>query len=142
MLLLLAAGTAYIGSTACVPCHEAIFRSYGRTGMARSSGAVTGEGPGGSVKHSPSSMVYRVGSRGRELFFDYSSLTDARVNGSQKLAAFFGSGAGGRSYLFKIENWWFLAPVSYYAQRGSWDVSPGYEADQRMHYNRRVTEAC
>jgi predicted CxxxxCH...CXXCH cytochrome family protein len=87
-------------------------------------------------------MVYRVGSRGGMLFFDYSSLTDVRVTGSRNLTAFIGSGSIGRSYLFQIENWWFLAPVSYYSQRSEWGVSPGYEPDQRMHYNRRVTEAC
>ena len=142
MLLLVAAGAAYIGSTACIACHEAIFRSYSRTGMARSSGITSGDVPGGSVRHAPSSMAYRIGSRRGELFFDYSSITDARVKGRQKIAAFIGSGGVGRSYLFKIDNWWFLAPVSYYSQRNAWGVSPGYEPDQRMHYNRRVTEAC
>src|SRR5215475_1796080 len=142
MLLLLAAATAYVGSRACAPCHKALYQTYFKTGMARSSGDIGGELPEGTVRHAASSMVYRMGSRTGAPYFEYSSLTDARVNGRQAIGAFIGSGTTGRSYLFRIEDWWFLAPVSYYSQRGSWDISPGYEADRSMHFSRRVTESC
>ena len=85
MLLLLAVGAAYIGSSACAPCHAAVFRSYSRTAMARSSGLVSADIPEGTVRHALSSMVYRVGSRGGMAFFQYSSLTDAPLNGRQQI---------------------------------------------------------
>ena len=142
MLLLLLAGTGLVGSRACAPCHEALFRSYFETPMARSSGLAGRDVREGVVKHVTSSMSYRIDSQEGRPFFRYSSLVDASLSGRQQLLAFIGSGVIGRSFLFAIDRWWFLAPVSYYAQKGAWDVSPGYEEDRRMLLSRRVTESC
>jgi hypothetical protein len=140
MLLLLLAGSGYVGSAACTPCHAAISRSYSQTAMARTSGVIQTEIPTGVVHHLPSGMSYRIESRNQSAFFEYSSSADAPMPGRQQIHAYIGSGVVGRSYLFQIEGWWFLAPVAYYSQKGAWDVSPGYEPDRQMHFSRRVTE--
>src|SRR6266516_4800623 len=115
MLLLLAVGTAYVGSGACSSCHPAQFRNYSKTGMSRSSGQIRTEHPKGTLRHAPSSMVYAINLRAGLPFLEYSRGADKRLNGHQEIVAFIGSGAIGQSYLFKVEDRWFLAPVSYYS---------------------------
>lgn len=110
--------------------------------MARSTGPAERDLPAGSVRHAPSGMAYRLGVEGGAPYFEYSNLSGSGLSGRQPLRAFIGSGAVGRSYLFSVDGWWFLAPVSYYSQRLAWDMSPGYEPDPRMHFSRRVTESC
>ena len=117
-------------------------RRYRQSPMARSSGLIQGEISLGLVRHAASSMTYRVSRDAGLPQFQYRSSADERIAGKQELRAFIGSGGIGRSYLFRVEDWWFLAPVSYYSQRAAWDMSPGYEPDQRMHFSRRVTESC
>jgi hypothetical protein len=142
MLFLLFIGGGYVGSEACAPCHAAIVRQYGNTPMARSTGLAGREVPSGSVTHPPSSMSYEIAIENGVPQFQYIGRANSRLSGQQEFRAFIGSGVIGRSYLFRIEDWWFLAPVSYYSQRGAWDISPGYEPDRRMHFARRVTENC
>jgi hypothetical protein len=142
MLLLLLLGSGYVGSQACAPCHAEIVRRFRETPMARSSGLSGPEVPSGVVTHAPSSMSYRILVERGFPALHYTGKGDVRPSGSQPLPAYIGSGAVGRSYLFRIEGWWFLAPVSYYSQRDAWGIAPGYEQDRRMHFSRRVTENC
>src|SRR5271155_3986692 len=48
------------GSEVCATCHREIAEAYQKTGMARSSGAVTGIEIEGSFAHKPSGVEYRT----------------------------------------------------------------------------------
>jgi len=64
------------------------------------------------------------------------------VEGERPLGYFIGSGRVGRSYLFQSDGFLFEAPVSWYASRSLWDVSPGYRNDSTVNLTRPVEPAC
>ena len=127
-LLLLTLAQAFTGNRSCAPCHQAIFESYQRTPMAQSSGAVQGDVPPGSFRHAASGTEFRVDARG--------------ASASRELTYFIGSGAAGRSYLYALDGFLFQAPITWYAQKNRWDMSPGYEADAHPLWNRAVNPKC
>lgn len=132
MILLLAAQLTYVGSQACAPCHQAIHRAYLQTPMARSSGAVTTDLPPGQFRHQASGVTYRIS--GKTIGFG--------AGRSRGVDYYIGSGAAGRSYLFQENGFLFQAPVTWYAARGQWDVSPGQETSARTLWNRPIEPNC
>jgi hypothetical protein len=48
----------------------------------------------------------------------------------------------GRSYGFAVDRYLYQAPVGYYANRGLWDMAPGYENDREPDLNRPITAEC
>ena len=104
--------------------------------MARSSGRVK-DAPGGEFLHARSGVRYRVNQNG----FEFRRATD-RLEGRRRLDFFIGSGAAGRSYLYQKDGFLFQAPVSWFAQPRRWDVSPGFERDERMNLTRPIEKEC
>jgi len=47
----------------------------------------------------------------------------------------------GRSYLYSVDGYLYQAPVSFYAQRNLWDISPGYEPDRELPI-RPIETSC
>ncbi|MBL8214792.1 MAG: tetratricopeptide repeat protein [Bryobacterales bacterium] len=121
----------YIGSAACRPCHEQIAAAYQATPMAQSSGTLTTDLPPGEVNHKPSHTRYRI--EGRAVHFS---------SESRPLRYFIGSLAQGRSFLFESAGFLFLAPVTWYAERARWDMSPGFEQARLNLWNRPIEPNC
>ena len=128
MMLFLLAQAVFTGNQACAPCHKGIFESYQRTPMARSTGLVTGGVPPGTFRHAESATTYTITAEG--------------MAGGRKLNYFIGSGEAGRSYLYSLAGFLFQAPITWYSQKGRWDMSPGYEHDRDPLWNRAVTPNC
>jgi tetratricopeptide (TPR) repeat protein len=137
---------SYVGNQACAKCHEEISRNYERTPMARSSGAVGDDVVEGSFRHGPSGVSYRVARENGAAWLEYERRDAAtagdRLQGRRQLQYFIGSNAAGRSFLWMIDRFLFQAPVTWYAQSRRWDVSPGYEADREMRFNRPIEANC
>ena len=55
---------------------------------------------------------------------------------------YVGSGRTGRSYLANIRGYLFQSPVSFYAARGGWAMSPGYDDDPSADFTRPVELEC
>jgi hypothetical protein len=53
-----------------------------------------------------------------------------------------GSGTHARSFLVERGNRLYQAPVTYYTQIPSWDMSPGYDTENYVGFTRRVTADC
>ncbi len=151
LLLVAIAGSpvaAETGSAACAPCHAGIFERYMRTPMALSSGrTVSGRAverfDRDEFSHAATGVRYRVYRGVNKLSFDF-DLTDAglRIHGSRPLEYFIGSGTVGRSYLFSIGGFLYQAPVSYYAAKNGWDLSPGFQNYDHVQLTRPVEPAC
>jgi predicted CXXCH cytochrome family protein len=127
------------GSEVCATCHREIFEAYGKTGMARSSGAVAGIESEGSFAHKPSGVAYRVYRQDAAARFSFNV---AGVQGSRPLEYFIGSGAVGRSYLYSVDGFLYQAPVSWYASPAKWDLSPGYQQYDQLYLTRGVETVC
>ena len=132
--MLLAVAAVLVGSQACAPCHAAIAKSYQLTPMARSSGRVA------SIELSPA----RFRAAGHDYGVKEGKLTfEAAGNAvSIPMDFFIGSGAAGRSFLSTREGYLFELPVTWYARKGLWDASPGYEHETEVKLNRAVEPSC
>jgi hypothetical protein len=126
--MLLLAAAVFVGSQACRTCHTAISDSYARTPMAQSSGRVESF-PAASF--TAAGHRYRIS--GKQLIFD---------GGAVSFDYFVGSNSAGRSYIHEQDGYLFELPVTWYAQRKTWDASPGYEKDPEIRLTRPIELTC
>jgi hypothetical protein len=136
MILLLAWQALYVGNNACEPCHADIVRSYRQTPMAQSSGRTSGDLVPGTFRHADSGVEYRIHLEGIVEFWK------GPARRERTLDYFIGSGAAGRSYLYSRRGFLFEAPVTWYSQKSTWDISPGFESDRASRWNRAIEPSC
>src|SRR5262245_43436217 len=60
---------------------------------------------------------------------------------ARPVAFVFGSGSRGRSYLVHHDSALFQSPISWFAQKREWDLSPGFEKGNR-HFQRPIGTDC
>ncbi len=137
----------YIGSAACAECHPANHKSYLLTPHSRALSDVTpaGEPPDGSFTHKPSGRSYRVYRRDRQLRHEELLRTEdgkevARVD--LPVRYLIGSGHFCRTYLVEADGFLHESPVTWYASKNRWDVSPGYDFPQHWGFSRPVALGC
>jgi Flp pilus assembly protein TadD len=130
-----------VGNDACRPCHQAIYESYSRTAMARTSGPAFPPLEG-SFRHAPSGVSYRVYRDGPIARLTYDRAGGPPLHGTQELKYYVGSNTRGRTFLFEIEGFLYQAPINYYAVRNVWDMSPGYGTLRAMELNHPVDSTC
>jgi len=67
-----------------------------------------------------------------------------RANLSAVYTAAYSVGAGkvGYTNLIQVGSWLYQSPISYYAQPGPWDLSPGYESEDILDLDRPVLSGC
>ncbi len=142
----------YVAPEACARCHKTIAESYGRTGMARTFGAVKTASPfpelrRGEFQHKASrqsfSMFIRDGAaflRRHQVGFDggVSNVVEHRID------YWFGSGDHARSYVSRtVAGDLIELPVTWYAEQGGrWGMSPGYDWAGHPGFSRKITYRC
>src|SRR5262245_802672 len=97
------------------------------------------------LDHGLSGARYRITRDVEGLILEFrrrDSGSGREIQGRRRLDYYIGSGAVGRSYAFLRDGFLFQAPVSYYSTTSRWDVSPGYEARDRLHLSRAVGPEC
>jgi hypothetical protein len=130
-----------VGNDACRPCHEAIYDSYSRTAMARTSGPAFPPLEG-SFRHARSGVSYRIYREGQTARLSYERGGGRPLRGTQELRYYVGSNTRGRTFLFDIDGFLYQAPINYYAARNVWDMSPGYATLESMELNHPVDSTC
>jgi hypothetical protein len=136
MILMLAALPAlFVGNQACARCHAEIVRAYSGTGMAHSSGKVSGVTPG-RLRHEASGVSYEIDAAG------WVRLSKGSTRAARKLDYFIGSGTAGQSFAAVHDGFLFEAPLTWYAQSRRWDASPGYEGDRVSRWSRPIEPSC
>jgi hypothetical protein len=142
-------GVKYVGDAACAACHADIAETYKNSAMGRSLQPIAAVAAG---------QRYGPGTNNPFDFLGYRFLVEReadRVRHRQTrpgpggaVAMDFaldvhyaiGSGARGRSYLTDRDGYLFQTPISWFAEKGVWDASPGFGAD--LLPGRPVREAC
>lgn len=143
-----AAGAEFAGSQACAPCHEAIYRSFMATAMARGSGRVgTGETKErfdrAEFRDSQGIFAYRIGQEAGRYFFDFEQQrTRQPITGRRRLEYFVGSGSHARSYLLNVNGFLYEAPVSYYSHPAAWKPTPGFASFDYPYLTRPILPGC
>jgi tetratricopeptide (TPR) repeat protein len=140
----------YVGDDACAGCHAAIARSYREHPMGRSLSPVPSATPlerFDERAHNPfraGALHYRIDNAAPH-FIHVETIRDARdqvvAERSAEVHFAVGSGRRGRSYLINQEGQLSISPVTWYPQKGLWDLSPGYERNN-LHFTRPVMPEC
>ena len=139
----------YVGSAACTSCHEEVAAKYAMHTMNHSMARVPdNQGvekveqfelrPGGRC-------VYKVEKTDQGWFHSELVLdADGEPIYEQQVPIHLaiGSGIRGRTYVTNRGGLLFQSPVSWFSQAGTWDLSPGYTADDPRRFDRRITTEC
>ncbi len=137
----------YVGDQACARCHAEIAETFARHPMGRSLGPLLAAdlpGDAGSRSFKAEGFDYEVLERDGKVWHvetkrDTQGEVLARTEG---LARFrLGSGRGGFAFLIEREGELYQSPISWYAQRKTWGLSPGYER-QNVHFDRPINGSC
>jgi hypothetical protein len=143
-------GVRYVGSKVCRACHSDIYEQYSRTDMGRSTslprriieqGWLTKPVDIFSAKHNRHYQIfakdwtvyqteYALDEKGNEVF-----------RHTEELQYVVGTGANGATPIIRRGNYLFQAPLSYYANKKAWDLSPNYEV-QDLGFSLPITADC
>ncbi len=134
----------------CRSCHADIYETFKETGMGRSlyaphEGNVIEDYAKRNVVHDPRrNLSYRMFTENGK-FYQEEFRLDA---GGQKVHSLVrevkyivGSGNHVRSYITELNGFVFELPVSWYAERKKWDLSPGFQK-RNLRFGRVILQEC
>lgn len=139
----------FVGSAVCSECHAAIAKTYASNPMAHSTEAALTATLREDYEKKTSfesdlGLQFRV-----ERTEDGITHHEFRKAGDDVVYDrgidvhwAIGSGKRGRSYAFESEGMLFQSPISWYSQRGIWDMSPGFAAEMPNRFDRRLLDGC
>jgi predicted CXXCH cytochrome family protein len=137
----------YVGSDSCQACHQSRTASFRRTGMGRSMAEVNAaeEPPDVVFDHAASKRRYQVTRQGaeswhRELLLEGG--TEEVVLSAYPVKYAVGSGRHGRTYLVEAEGFLVQSPVTWFASRQAWGMSPGYDRPHHQGFERAIDQSC
>ena len=145
-------GVAYVGDAACARCHREIALAYRSHPMGRSLAPVgsAGEGPPTTVAaglpFESKGLQYTVERRDGRMFHkatrrDAAGSMLAEIEAEVRFA--LGSGTRGTAFLIERDGFLFQSPIAWFAQKGRWDISPGYgELNPRPNFERIIQPEC
>ena len=140
--------SGYVGSQACTPCHAAIAEQFAAHPMGRSMDTVPPQRPVESdapATFHDREREYAVESRdGVVLHRERVLGPDGEAIYDQALPVRFavGSGTRGRSYLVDHDGLLFQSPIGWFTASGSFGLSPGYEDDRALRFERSIGDGC
>ncbi len=144
-------GVRYVGDASCARCHAEIAGTYGRHPMGRSLAPVTAaaipgldEAAEGRPLFEADGLEYSIERRDGRVFHRESrrdSSGEVVARNEAEVRYVLGSGNQGASFLVDRDGFLFQSPISWYARRRRWDLSPGYR-DRNLHFDRVATSAC
>lgn len=141
----------YVGMQKCRTCHEVVYQTYIQTGMGQSWGHATKQKS--AADFSPNhALVYD-----KELDFYYKPywqndslyVLEYRLQGkdtvhklSQRIDYVVGSGQHTNSHIFNVNGYMYQAPITFYTQKGQWDLAPGFEKGTSSRFSRMIQLEC
>ncbi len=140
----------YVGAAACARCHTDIAATFAQHPMGRSltpiraAPAVGLGGRDGATSFQAGRSRLTVERRAgrevhREAMVDEQGNVLAQIEAEVAFA--LGSGSRGISYLVEHDGRLFESPISWYSQKGTWELSPGYEV-HNVHFDRPIEPQC
>ncbi len=137
----------YIGTSACAACHRGNHQSYLQTAHSRALSDVDPdtEPPDASFEHKPSGRSYRVYRKNKQMRHEEVVRSDdgkeiARID--LPVRYLVGSGNFSRTYIVEIDGFLHESPITWYASKKKWDMSPGYDTPRHFGFERAITLSC
>jgi Flp pilus assembly protein TadD len=141
----------YVGMQTCATCHAEIYRSFIQTGMGQSWGLATKAKS--AADYSPSkALVYdSIKDFYYKPYWDGDGLCilEFRLEGKdtvhmrmEKVSYIVGSGQHTNSHIININGYLHQAPITFYTQKGTWDLAPGFEKGMNSRFDRKIELEC
>jgi Flp pilus assembly protein TadD len=143
-------GVAYVGDDACAECHPDQCTAYHQHPMGRSLAAVGDPVTARTLDARPPAEFealgfrYAAGRRGGRLFHRETVPGPDGQPGDaveEEVRWVLGSGTRGESYLVQQDGFLFQSPLSWYREKGVWDLAPSYR-ERNQHFDRPVIAGC
>ncbi len=140
----------YVGKETCLSCHAGAHQSYLETGMGQSFGVANKNKSAGRFEHNPVVYDFKLDFHYQPYFNgDTLYIKEFRLNGKdtihkriQKIQYIIGSGHHTNSHLFSSNGYVFQAPLTFYTQKGIWDLPPGFENGFNSRFSRQIGLEC
>lgn len=140
----------YVGMEQCVTCHNNIHQSFHQTGMGQSWDVATrGRSKAIFTKHtvvfdSASGYYYHPFWRNDSLFITEYRLNqkDTTYKRTEYISYIVGSGQHTNSHIWNSNGYLYQAPVTFYTQKGIWDLAPGFEGGLNSRWSRIISTEC
>jgi Flp pilus assembly protein TadD len=140
----------YVGDDGCVRCHQQQGQTYRDHPMGRSLAPVSSATPierYDEAARNPFEALafhYRVERHGERIVHRETARDAQRgliCEAEAEVHFAVGYGTRGRSYLINRDGYLFESPITWYSQKGVWDLSPGFDRLQ-LHFGRPVPTDC
>ena len=145
-----ARGVHYVGSQTCRQCHFAIYDKFSHTDMGRSTSLPSKILDWGWLSQKVDlfnekyNRHYEVFSRDSKVYqSEYGLDAEGKeiFRHTEELEFVVGTGANGATPIVRRGNYLFQAPLSYYAAKKAWDLSPNYEVHD-LGFSLPITADC
>jgi hypothetical protein len=140
----------YSGMQNCRQCHENIYQTFIHTGMGQSFEKASKKKSAG--KFDNHALVYdKFSDFYYKPYWDGDSLKimEFRLSGkdtthkrTQTIQYIIGSGQHTNSHIFESGNYLYQAPLTFYTQKGKWDLPPGFENGSNSRFSRIIGLEC
>lgn len=137
----------YVGSETCGKCHPGERESYLQTAHSRALQPISEADPSPAAEwfHELSGRWYRcdvTGSTVRHREFLRGTDGEEVVLNDKEIAYAIGSGHHSQSYLIEEDGFLIESPLTWYASRDGWDMSPGYDRPRHQSFERLADMGC
>lgn len=139
----------YVGMDKCRTCHESVYQTFIQTGMGQSWDRATRQKSAADFAHA---LVYD-----KDLDFYYKPywqndtfyIKEYRLEGKdtvhnliQRVDYIVGSGQHTNSHIYTVNGYAYQAPITFYTQKGQWDLAPGFEKGASSRFSRMIQMEC
>lgn len=141
----------YVGMKECKVCHAQIYETFLRTGMGQSWGLATPQKSAANfnpkqalVYDSFSNFYYKPFWKNDSLYIQEFRLAqgDTVHSRTERVDYIVGSGQHTNSHLVNTNGYLHQAPITFYTQKGKWDMAPGFEHGHNTRFERKIEAEC
>ncbi|QDT35418.1 hypothetical protein Mal48_46950 [Thalassoglobus polymorphus] len=136
----------FVGSQVCATCHQEQFDTYSLSAHSQSLSIVDpdAEPADGEFIHDKSQHTFSIFRKDGELYHRDELTADGEViaQAEHPLKYLIGSGKHSRSYLVEVDGFLMESPVTWYESKKRWSVSPGYDVESPVSFERAADVGC
>ena len=140
----------YIGMSQCKLCHQEIYNSFIQTGMGKSFDHASKQKS--AAKFDKHTVIY---DKFKDFYYhpfwegDSLKIMEFRLFGKdtvfkriERVDYIVGSGQHTNSHIFNTNGYLHQMPMTYYTQKGKWDLPPGFENGFNTRFSRKIGVEC
>jgi tetratricopeptide (TPR) repeat protein len=140
----------YVGINTCRQCHAGIYETFIKTGMGQSFDSASRQKS--SAKFDKHTVIYDKENdfyyhpfwKGDKYYIKEFRLEkgDTVYSRTEQVNFIVGSGQHTNSHMFNTNGYLHQMPMTYYTQKGTWDLPPGFENGANSRFFRKIGLEC